>query len=1228
MKKSILIYVLIIVCSITKMYSQAIGCLTPTLVFTDPTIVGNPVVSPTIDCNYSGFIMIRSTPGLNGGLTQGNTPCLRFATSLTNLNSTTNNSMAIQQGTQNPQFVCSTCAVTVPSNSLFTLYWPGLTPSLPHSYSLCNIATAGNITYTVMSCYDNTILTSGTWNMSSANNCQSFTVPANSAIGSASFNISPAVTSSAIVQNNGNGAIILDPYEMAAGIYTVTYTFSTPNCTTTATRTLQINNPFVGTGSNFSVPAPMCPNGPCISLYNQLTVGSYSPGTWTGTGVSSNSFCPSTSGAGTFQVTYSVGVTSVCSATNSKVFYVAPQPTANAGITQSLTCANNPTVITGGGGGTYLWSNSTLGNNFASTQNATVGIAGTYSLVVNNGTCSSSPATVQVVTNTTPPAIPGATVSSVLNCINTTATITSQLAGATFSWSGPSIVSGNGTPTIVVNQGGTYNYTVTSTTNGCKSNTNVAVTQNTAVSLSISSGAAINCTNNISSLSGNQPTYSYTWIAPSSGTINSGQSSPTINITGTGTYTAIVLNPANGCTLSTTQVPTTNTTVITPNITTTGPATITCNTPSMALNGSPAAGVTYTWASGNGNFIGSTNNQNSNISSGGIYTLAVTNSTNGCIGTKTISVGTNTTPPSALSTNSSNIMLACPAQTAIITGTATGATSYSWIAPAGGSILSGQNTATANVTSSSVGQFTFVAIGANGCQATSIVTVAPNTNAPTFTLSNPNPSITCNSNSPSVSVNITSTVAISTYSWGPSTGISGPTNTASVTFTNAGTYSVVITATNGCISTGVLTVGTATTPPSVAFGTGTAQAISCTNSVVTIAPTFTPASPNYTYTWSGPGIVGSANNSSVQVNQPGTYSLVVTETLTGCSTTSITVLVNGNNTTPSLLVNTSSTVGIGCSVTNNTVTLTAISSNTALTYLWSTSSTATAITVNASGVYTVVATDPSNGCSTTQTIAVANSTTVPSFTATTVGNLPCGSGTGTLNLSASSTNSNVSYAWSGSGIVSGSNTANPIINQAGIYTVVATDNNTGCSSTNTIAVVNPTVIASFTANVITGMAPLNVDFTNNSLGANSYTWAFGNSSTSTSTNPSTSYTASGTYSVVLASSNGLCIDYDTLVIKVTGGLGTIPEIFTPNGDGKNDPFYIPGLDSYPKNKLQVFNRWGNIVYEAAPYKNDWDGKPNKSSMGTGKLPVGTYFYILDLGDEKEEIRKGFVQLEY
>jgi gliding motility-associated-like protein len=1221
MKK--LIYIFLIFCGM-QASAQTLTCLTPTLVISDPLAAGNPTISPIIDCNFTGLIMIRTSPNtaMSGtSIVSGNSPCLRFTTSLTNANSQTNNTICVAQGT-------TLAGCLNPFNSsLYTLFYSGINPQFPHSYTLCNAAIAANFQYTVASCYDDIVITSGTWNNSSANTCSSFTVPANSAAGSASFAISPTVSALAVVQNSANGSIIYDPYEMAAGVYTVTYTFSTPNCTTSASRTFQINNPFVGAGSNFNIPPPLCPNGPCVDLYSLQTAGSYSPGTWTGTGVSSNSFCPSTTGPGTFAVTYSVGVTAVCSATNSKVFYVAPQPTANAGATKSLTCLTNPTVLAGSGGGTYSWSNSTLGNNFSTAQNPTVAFAGTYSLVVNNGTCSSSPATMQVITNTTPPTLPSTGVSNIINCINTTAVISATGSNITYSWTGPGTIVGGGTASPTVNTGGTFNYTVTSTVNGCTATSSQAVTQNTTTSMVLSTiGSAINCTNNATSIAGNQSTYTYTWSAPASGTIVSGQATPTLNILGTGIFTLVATNPANGCNITTTVIPTTNTTVINPNIT--NNPTVTCTNATVTLNGSPGAGVTYTWTGAS--IVGSANNQNASINAGGIYTLSVTNTANGCKGTTTISIATSTTPPSSPTITPNNVILACPAQTAIITGTATGATSYSWIPPAGGSILSGGSTATAQVTSSSPGFFTVVATGTNGCKSAQTVSVSPNTNAPTFTLSNPNPSITCASTTPSTTVNITSTVSIASYSWGPSGGISGPTNTASATFTSAGSYTVVIIATNGCISTGVITVGTATTPPSVVAGTGTAQALSCTNSVVAITPAFTPASPNYTYTWTGPGIVGSPNNSSVTVNQPGTYTLAITDTVTGCSSGSFTVAVTGSNVVPTLNVTNSSTIGIGCSASTSSAQLTA-SSSSSVTYLWSTSATTSVITVNTAGVYTVTVTDPATGCSNSTVIAVINASTAPGFSATSVGNFPCGTTGGTVQLSAASSSSNsISYSWFGASILSGSNTATPVINQAGIYTVVAVDNITGCSATSTLAIFQPTVVANFTVDVSTGGAPLTVNFTNLSLGAGAYSWTFTPSSTSTSTNPTNIFTTPGTYTVVLVSTNGICSDTHTLEIKVTGGLGTIPGIFTPNGDGKNDPFYIPGLDAYPKNKLQIFNRWGNMVYEAAPYKNDWDGTPNKTSMGTGKLPVGAYFYILDLGDDKdpEPIRKGYVQLEY
>jgi gliding motility-associated-like protein len=75
----------------------------------------------------------------------------------------------------------------------------------------------------------------------------------------------------------------------------------------------------------------------------------------------------------------------------------------------------------------------------------------------------------------------------------------------------------------------------------------------------------------------------------------------------------------------------------------------------------------------------------------------------------------------------------------------------------------------------------------------------------------------------------------------------------------------------------------------------------------------------------------------------------------------------------------------------------------------------------------------------------------------------------------------------------------------------------------------------------------------------------------------------------------------------------IPEGFSPNIDGINDEFIIRGIENYPANKIVIFNRWGQKVFEATPYTNNWDGKSQTGiSVGGDELPIGTYFYILDL----------------
>jgi gliding motility-associated-like protein len=87
----------------------------------------------------------------------------------------------------------------------------------------------------------------------------------------------------------------------------------------------------------------------------------------------------------------------------------------------------------------------------------------------------------------------------------------------------------------------------------------------------------------------------------------------------------------------------------------------------------------------------------------------------------------------------------------------------------------------------------------------------------------------------------------------------------------------------------------------------------------------------------------------------------------------------------------------------------------------------------------------------------------------------------------------------------------------------------------------------------------------------------------------------------------------------------IPEGFSPNQDEINDRFVIPELEDYPNNTLKIYNRWGVLVYEKANYDNTWDGKAENPLYGEEELPVGTYFYLLDLGLDQEPIR-GYVYL--
>ncbi|OIN58123.1 hypothetical protein BLX24_16510 [Arsenicibacter rosenii] len=81
----------------------------------------------------------------------------------------------------------------------------------------------------------------------------------------------------------------------------------------------------------------------------------------------------------------------------------------------------------------------------------------------------------------------------------------------------------------------------------------------------------------------------------------------------------------------------------------------------------------------------------------------------------------------------------------------------------------------------------------------------------------------------------------------------------------------------------------------------------------------------------------------------------------------------------------------------------------------------------------------------------------------------------------------------------------------------------------------------------------------------------------------------------------------------------IPEGFSPNGDGINDRFVIRGATGTVQ--LEVFNRWGHVVYKSDNYQNDWDGTSNTGvNVGGNGVPDGTYFYRVKLSDGRQFVR--------
>jgi gliding motility-associated-like protein len=198
------------------------------------------------------------------------------------------------------------------------------------------------------------------------------------------------------------------------------------------------------------------------------------------------------------------------------------------------------------------------------------------------------------------------------------------------------------------------------------------------------------------------------------------------------------------------------------------------------------------------------------------------------------------------------------------------------------------------------------------------------------------------------------------------------------------------------------------------------------------------------------------------------------------------------------------------------------------------------------------------------------------------------------------------YTWDNNLGVGQNQIATPIIDTV---FVVSGNGPIGCTSTDTVAVkINalPVVEASSDLALCLG-----VDAIISATGAVSYSWdnELGSGETHT-----VSPEEATTYMVTGIDTNG-CANKDSVIITIEDMCFEVPNVFTPNGDGKNDVWNIHGLETYPDLTVKVFNRWGDSVFESDKgYTEPWDGTYN----GTDS-PSATYYFIIVLGDGEDGI---------
>lgn len=642
-----------------------------------------------------------------------------------------------------------------------------------------------------------------------------------------------------------------------------------------------------------------------------------------------------------------------------------------------------------------------------------------------------------------------------------------------------------------------------------------------------------------------------------------GANTSTISVSPGSTTTYTVMYTLSGCTTKSVATVSVNSNL---SLVAASPSVCSGQTTTLTVSGGTEP---YTWSH--------TSSTSSVVVAGaGVYTVSYSGGPCG-LETKTISVAT--IPDPMISLNQPSYTVCAGSPISIIASSTEN--NYSW------SGFPTNNTSTLTVSPSTT--FSSAITTTNICTSTSFQFNVDVTPLPTVTITPASIGI-CPGETKTLTATANTAV---TYTW--STGESN--DVIYVDFSGVGPYTVSVS--NQCsIATATANVYTPGPAPSI-----------------TIVPTPTVLCPNQTATLTitgGDGIYNwntGATTKTITVNPPGG---IYTATLTnncGTPTTSIQFLESPN---PTVTVTPNSPTLCPGAV----VTLTA-SGNTG-NYLWNSTETSSVITVSNSGVKTVSVT---NACGIDTASVNVVDISFPPLALTANSLTICQGEVATLTVTGGvplTTGGAIIYNWSNNS----ANTSSVQTTNGGVITV----SNTNVCNTQTASInVSITVLsADILANPTSGSDPLLVNFTDNSVGALTYNWNFGNGAgASTQTVSPQSYNESGSYWAYLTVTNGTCESIDSIMIMVELPPEIIiPNVFTPNSDNVNDIFKITALNIKEFN-CTIYDRWGLKMYYWEDVTKGWDGKKDGKNV-----PDGTYFYILNSKDinGKEINKQGSVNL--